>query len=385
MSFWKKAGAALEDDSMPASATASPAQKLVMPAARCSASTPAQRPSWGGKSTDSPGSSPAKAALTRQKSINAAKSVARMSTLARLSGKSPGSRSRSPSKGTRLRRGRSEHEKASHSEALPSGGVRFPGSRHAPAKWARIDAGSPPDELLSLFRGAWGVSPPCAVISIVGCPVDAELRLPFTEAEELLFRRGLKRAAKMTNAWVVTSGTREGIGLLVGLAMQQAALSPLCCFSTQHSIAAGSTRMRLLCSQASVPCIGVNSWAETVERHTRAVPAQRLSRVASMHPHVCRIRASVAGGAPAARRAPGARARLRLERVGPRPTAGACRIRKVCCRQAETARARRELTAACLPPRCAPFGCRARMMCARRPSSRPRTRCHPPPREVPIT
>ena len=91
---------------------------------------------------------------------------------------------------------------------LVHGAVRFPGSRLRPAKWARISHEASMTDVVQLITRTWGLTPPSSLISIIGSS-DRECRQVFAGP-------GLKRAAETTSAWILTDGTYEGIGGLVG-------------------------------------------------------------------------------------------------------------------------------------------------------------------------
>eukprot|EP00966_Prymnesium_polylepis_P246713 5706009-Prymnesium_polylepis.1 len=79
----------------------------------------------------------------------------------------------------------------------------------------------------------WKLPPPSALVSAIG----TYQRGDFTEQQEQLFRRGLRQLLAKTNGWLVTSGTREGLGELVGSAVD------------------GTT----------TPCIAILPWVATAE------------------------------------------------------------------------------------------------------------------------
>ena len=116
-----------------------------------------------------------------------------------------------------------DEEEVDLSRPLVHGAVRFPGSRHRPAKWSQISHEASMYDTMQLLTRTWGLRAPSSLISIIGC----------RSTSDDLFGPGLKRAATTTNAWILTDGVHEGIGGLVGPHVQ------------------GST---------SVPCIGIHSW-----------------------------------------------------------------------------------------------------------------------------
>ena len=103
-------------------------------------------------------------------------------------------------------------------EGLPAhfGSVRFPASKRPPSKWVGVppDDGDPAMERLckDLLIGTWGLQAPTVLISVTGGAQDFKLKAKL----ELIFRRGLLKAAETTNAWLVTGGTHAGVMKLVG-------------------------------------------------------------------------------------------------------------------------------------------------------------------------
>ena len=128
------------------------------------------------------------------------------------------------------RRSKQEAAKDAEAELLEeltsqSGLIRFPGSRHTPARWVRTTANTAAEELLLLLRTAWSLPEPSAVISVVGGTESEKVLFDGDLQAQAFFRRGLKRAATVTKAWTLTSGNREGVGVHVGAALQHSDLT----------------------------------------------------------------------------------------------------------------------------------------------------------------
>ena len=106
--------------------------------------------------------------------------------------------------------------------ALRSGSCRFSNSRHEPSKWIEVTkdclggqhpSGGHPmvravrEQMLSTGRDGWGLEPPSVVISVTG----AAASLKVNPKLEQIFRRGLRKAAAITRAWIITGGTKSGV------------------------------------------------------------------------------------------------------------------------------------------------------------------------------
>ena len=65
---------------------------------------------------------------------------------------------------------------------------------------------------MQLITRTWGLTSPSALISIIGSRDSSFDR----ECRQVFAGPGLKRAAETTNAWILTDGTYEGIGGMVG-------------------------------------------------------------------------------------------------------------------------------------------------------------------------
>ena len=101
------------------------------------------------------------------------------------------------------------------------GSLKFPASKQQPAKWACI---GPIDErreaeqiecLHDALLKEWQMPKPRVIISIVGSDDDTESEV-LEAQQQLVFRRGLLKAARTTQAWIVTSGTACGVMAMVG-------------------------------------------------------------------------------------------------------------------------------------------------------------------------
>ncbi|KAL1507768.1 hypothetical protein AB1Y20_007378 [Prymnesium parvum] len=104
---------------------------------------------------------------------------------------------------------------AGHPE-FDEGRIRFPGSRRL-ARWLRWTGSDDPQELLHVLMKSWQLPPPSSLVSVIGTVDlgDGE----HTMHKELLLRRGLRRVLEKTQGWLITSGTRDGLGALVGSAV----------------------------------------------------------------------------------------------------------------------------------------------------------------------
>ena len=119
--------------------------------------------------------------------------------------------------------------------------VRFPGTRHAPARWAKIDANLSSTSLMQLLTHQWGMRPPKAIFSVVGLTPPAVEPGTIDDQQYRALRRGLKRALMRTSAWCVTGGTSvDDAGGFVGDSV----------------------------GNSSMPIIGVLPWSATAE-HTQ--------------------------------------------------------------------------------------------------------------------
>ena len=110
------------------------------------------------------------------------------------------------------------------------GAIRFPASKHPPAKWACVGPTARPSDLRDLILQTWRVPEPSVLISVTGAAAGVSIPPKL----EQVFRRGLRKAALTTKAWIVTGGTKSGVMELVGKTVREA--------------------------DVQVPCIGIAPW-----------------------------------------------------------------------------------------------------------------------------
>ena len=111
-------------------------------------------------------------------------------------------------------------------------------------------------QLGELFRDTWKLRPPAVLISVTGA-ADRDMSAQMTDKQQLVFRRGLNQAAKITKAWVITGGTNAGVMSMVGRTLSHA----------DHNL----------------PCIGIATWG-VVAGHEQMEAAQsgRVLRYAEL-------------------------------------------------------------------------------------------------------
>eukprot|EP00966_Prymnesium_polylepis_P024056 554021-Prymnesium_polylepis.1 len=157
-------------------------------------------------------------------------------------------------------------------EAKNYGSIRFPGSRMAPARWARlpvvegkaqvrpskgpggslIEGREYAKAVMKLLLKTWELKPPSAVISVLGPwhvstpdPENVLIRKPDLQPT---VKRMLRDIALKINAWVLTRGLFDGDGAnvisLVGKAMEE--------------------------TEGRVPCIGLVPWSVLAEQKALA-------------------------------------------------------------------------------------------------------------------
>lgn len=102
-----------------------------------------------------------------------------------------------------------------------------------PAPYIRLAAKTPIRDVISLLEQRWEVPEPKVLISITGAAQDFRVQPHVSE----VVNEGLCRAAKQTDAWIVTGGTDTGVMKLVGDAVAK--------------------------SHLDVPVIGIASWGAT--------------------------------------------------------------------------------------------------------------------------
>ena len=142
---------------------------------------------------------------------------------------------------------------------LSYGALRFAGSKRPPAKWVCVSndtGGDTMKQLGELFRDTWKLRPPAVLISVTGA-ADRDMSAQMTDKQQLVFRRGLNQAAKITKAWVITGGTNAGVMSMVGRTLSHA----------DHNL----------------PCIGIATWG-VVAGHEQMEAAQsgRVLRYAEL-------------------------------------------------------------------------------------------------------
>ena len=130
------------------------------------------------------------------------------------------------------------------------GSLKFPASKQPPAKWACI---GPIDErreaeqiecLHDALLKDWQMPKPRVIISIVGSDDDTESEV-LEAQQQLVFRRGLLKAARTTQAWIVTSGTACGVMAMVGREL----------------------KTEIGDSEKEIVCLGIGPWDRIALRH----------------------------------------------------------------------------------------------------------------------
>ena len=100
------------------------------------------------------------------------------------------------------------------------GALRFAQvKRAAAAKWACVSADSQPQDVLELLLTTWKLRRPEVLISVTGAAAGSP---PMDTKQQLVFRRGLLKAARRTRVWIVTGGTNAGVMAMVGRTVQEA-------------------------------------------------------------------------------------------------------------------------------------------------------------------
>ena len=92
------------------------------------------------------------------------------------------------------------------------GELRFPSSYNKKAKYMKISDKVDPSTLLDHLFNSWNLNKPKLIISITGGAQKFDINLKTKEA----FKKGLLKAAKTTNAWIITGGTNFGVMRLAG-------------------------------------------------------------------------------------------------------------------------------------------------------------------------
>lgn len=128
-------------------------------------------------------------------------------------------------------RQRSEHPAlynlGHNGEAADNGALRFPGSRRAPSRWAKLAPSATPSNVWPLLVSAWNTVEPGSIITIIGPDgvdeqfVDLEPgKTALPDYDMLVFRRGLADAALKTQGWILSNGTL-GVGTVAGRAVTE--------------------------------------------------------------------------------------------------------------------------------------------------------------------
>ena len=99
------------------------------------------------------------------------------------------------------------------------GSLRFPGRKSGPSKWAALSSDTPIDQIIAMMVTTWKLPPPRVLISVTGAAQSTIDDL--SKKEQLIFRRGLLKAAQRTDAWVITGGTHSGVMKIVGQSMAE--------------------------------------------------------------------------------------------------------------------------------------------------------------------
>ncbi|KAH9277467.1 Transient receptor potential cation channel trpm [Echinococcus granulosus] len=98
------------------------------------------------------------------------------------------------------------------------GTVEFQGGPHpTKARYVRLNYETPPETVVQLLLQEWRLPIPSLIISMLGGLANASLRARLG----FVVKRGLLRAAKTTDAWVITDGLDTGVTRLVGEALRE--------------------------------------------------------------------------------------------------------------------------------------------------------------------
>ena len=98
------------------------------------------------------------------------------------------------------------------------GSIRFASTKRMPSKWCAFSNDSSPDDVVALLCETWGLSPPPVLISVTGAAQNLDDMRP---KDRIIFRRGLREAARKTRAWILTGGTNTGVMKMVGNMVQE--------------------------------------------------------------------------------------------------------------------------------------------------------------------
>ncbi|KAK6020403.1 hypothetical protein OSTOST_13943, partial [Ostertagia ostertagi] len=93
-------------------------------------------------------------------------------------------------------------------QQLPSHSSSFAGCAHqARAHYVRTSFDTDPAVLDHLFHVVWKLPPPKLVITIHGGLTNFDLQSKLAR----IFRKGILKAARSTDAWIITSGLNTGV------------------------------------------------------------------------------------------------------------------------------------------------------------------------------
>ena len=81
------------------------------------------------------------------------------------------------------------------------GSVRFASTKRMPSKWAAFSSDSSAADVCELLTRIWTLPQPPVLISITGAAKELTEMRP---KDKLIFRRGLREAARKTGAWILT-------------------------------------------------------------------------------------------------------------------------------------------------------------------------------------
>ena len=106
------------------------------------------------------------------------------------------------------------------------GSVRFASTKRMPSKWAAFSSDSSAADVCELLTRIWTLPQPPVLISITGAAKELTEMRP---KDKLIFRRGLREAARKTGAWILTGGTNSGVMKMVGnMVQEQDDMHPVC-------------------------------------------------------------------------------------------------------------------------------------------------------------
>lgn len=117
------------------------------------------------------------------------------------------------------------------------GALRFPGVR-VDAKYARISCQSDIGTVIELLQNTWGLPEPSYLISVTGAAGPLK---DMSETDMEVFKQGLLKVVRRTDAWLISGGSSSGVMQLVGDAAYAAT------------------------AMSSLVCLGIASWGVTYE------------------------------------------------------------------------------------------------------------------------